>query len=119
MNSSGLTTFIPVDADLSEAFETSDLVDGDLGMGFALEEALRSLHSAFCFFVGESLLLKVKVLLRGRSRLVEPDLSVCEMVCSPSSLPSRDLAVRTGPDLDVGRPLLSPIEEWADGAREV
>jgi hypothetical protein len=76
MNSSGLIAFTPLDADLSDAFDTNDLVEGDLGMGSALAEGFLSLASALCFFVGESLRLNVKVLLLGRSRLVELELSL-------------------------------------------
>ena len=118
MNSTGFTAFTPLDADLSEAFETNDLVEGDFGMGFAFDDAFLSLESAFCFFVGESLLLNVNVLLRGRSRLVEPDLSVCDAMGSSSTGPSRDLENRVSPGFEVGRPSLSPIEECADGALE-
>jgi len=91
MNSSALIDLAPFETERSEAFETNDLVDGDFGIGFAFDDIFRSFASPFCFFVGESLLLKVKVLLRGRSRLVElsePGRSDASL--SSSIDPSRD-----------------------------
>jgi hypothetical protein len=114
MNSSGLTDLTPLDTDLSEEFEANDLVEGDFGMCTALDDVLRSFPSGFCFLVGESLRLNVKVLLRGRSRLVEPDLSVGDVIVSSSTDSSRDLPLLC-PGLDVGLPSLSPMDECADG----
>jgi hypothetical protein len=86
MNSSGVTVLGPFE-DRCDPLETSDLVDGDLGMGFVLDVLLSVTSScAFCFLVGESLLPNVKVLLRGRSRLVE----LAELVISSGSLSSAE-----------------------------
>lgn len=113
MNSSDFTAFAPFEIDLSEAFDTNDLVEGDFGIGVDLDDVLRSPESPFCFFVGESLRLKVKALLRGRSRLVEiPDLSACKGSGSSSAGPSRDLDVWAWTDLD------SPMDECDDVALE-
>jgi len=107
MNSPGFTDLEPFETDLCEEFETSDLEDGDLGIMADLAEAA----SALCFLVGESPLLKVKVLLRGRSRFDDSvDLDVCE--CAVSSIdPSFVLADRVNVGLLASFPFVAPIVE--------
>ena len=116
MNSSALTDFAPLDTERSEALDLNDLMDGDLGIGAGFEFVFRSPDSPFCFFVGESLLLKVNVRLRGRSRLVElADLSSCASSCASSTAdPCRDLDDFCGACF-----VFSPMEDWAEFVREV
>lgn len=68
-----------------------DLEEGDLGIDF-VEDEVGNTPCAFCFFVGESPLLKVNVLLRGRVRLDElVDLDPSAFSLESSSCePSRD-----------------------------
>jgi hypothetical protein len=91
-------------------------MEGDLGMGAGFDDVFRSPKSPFCFFVGESLLLKVNVRLLGRSRLVElAELSACASSCASSAAdPCRDLDDFWAADL-----VFSPMEECAELVFEV
>ena len=106
-----LTVLEPLDTDLSEWTETRERVDGDLGIWAVLDAAV---SPARTFLVGVSFLLKVKVLLLGRSRFVMfSGFSGCSNSFSPFSEPLRDL-------IDLAEDLLfcllspSPIEDWSD-----
>jgi hypothetical protein len=81
INSVDLTVFELLDTDRFEAAsEAKDLDEGDLGIGLGFAVAPSSV--ALCFFVGELLLLNVKVLLVGRSRLEPSALLACVLTSS-------------------------------------
>ena len=112
MNSAGFTVLDPFDTDLSEAFDTRERIEGDLGMALTFDDVFRSPKSPFCFFVGESLLVNVKARLLGRSRLVDvPGLSGCD-ASNSSEEPFRDLEDRAVAGL------LGSLVECDDVARE-
>jgi hypothetical protein len=106
-----LTVFEPLDTDLSEWTETRERVDGDFGIWAVLDAAVSPPRT---FFAGESFLLKVKVLLLGRSRFVRlSDFSGCNESFFTGTGPSRDL-VDLAEDLSVCFPSLSPTEDCID-----
>lgn len=114
MNSLGVTAFEPFETDLWEEVEANDLDDGDLWIVFDFDEAA----SPFCFLIGESPLLNVKVLLRGRSRFEEPPDVVCSGTFSSSVEPSRDFDDLVSAGLPDCLPFVSPTEECADVVRD-
>lgn len=121
MKSSGVEAFAPL-VDLVDPFETRDLVEGDFGMGLDLEDIFLSFPglSPFCFLIGESPLLKVKVLLRGRSRFEDaPDVVVSSDAFPSWSDPSRDFRPLLIVDLFDFFPAVSPTVDCADVAREM
>lgn len=117
MNSSGVTVLEPLE-DRWEPLDTNDRVEGDFGMGFALDVFRSfSIFSAFCFLVGESPLLNAKVLLRGRSRLVEFAEVVGSNRTFSSIEPSWDFADRVRGGLVLL--IVSSTEEYDDPVRDI
>ena len=112
MNSVDLTVFELFDTDLFEAAsDYNDLEEGDLGIGLGFAVVPSSV--ARCFLVGELLLLNVKVLLVGRSRLVPSALLACSIIfssCAESFLDLVDLPDLVGPNFGMPLPSLSPID---------
>jgi hypothetical protein len=106
MNSVDFTVFELFDTDLFEAAsEESDLDDGDFGIGLGL--AVVPISVARDFFVGE-LLLNVKDLLDGRSRLVPSALLPCEV--ENASCAESFLVLVVGWSLGTPLPSDSPID---------
>ena len=109
MNSADLTVFELLDTDLFEAAsEPKDLEEGDLGIGLGCAAVPSSV--ARCFFVGELLLVNVKVLLVGRSRFVPSALLVCNVKFSSCAESFLDLGDLVGPSFGMPLPSLSPID---------
>lgn len=109
MNSADFTVFELFETDrLEAASEIRDLEDGDLGIGLGFVMLPSSV--ARCFFVGELLLLKVNVLLVGRSRFVPSALLACNIKFSSCAESFLDLIDFAGPCLMALLPSLSPID---------
>ena len=110
MNSAGATVLEPLETDRCDEFDTNDLVEGDFGIIATLWVSL----SSFCFFEGEPPLLKVKVRLRGRSRLELPGLLSLDDASSSSADPCRDFDDRDGAGFAEGAPMADSAEDLRD-----